>query len=260
MEIPMSAVILERPADGVAVLRLNRPEQRNAIDDTVRGMLVEYFHAFELSRDVACVIITGGERIFAAGADLHAMSMMRTADIMTSPGEAAYAAIRRFPKPIIAAVNGFALGGGCELAMHADIIVAGETAKFGQPEIKVGIMPGAGGTQRLTRAVGKFKAMKMLLTGEPVGAREAEAMGLVSEVVADAEVLDRALVLAGIIAAMPPIAARQIKRAVLEGADLPLAAALTLERQAFSLLFDTKDQKEGMAAFLEKRLPVFRGE
>jgi enoyl-CoA hydratase len=167
--------------------------------------------------------------------------------------------IRAFPKPLIAAVNGWALGGGCELALHADMIVAGEGARFGQPEIKVGIMPGAGGTQRLTRAIGKYKAMKILLTGEPVTAREAEALGFVTEVVPDAEVLDRALALAKSIAALPPVAARKIKEVVLHGADLPLEAALLLERQAFQLMFDTADQKEGMAAFIEKRAPQFRG-
>jgi enoyl-CoA hydratase/carnithine racemase len=143
--------------------------------------------------------------------------------------------------------------------MHADLIIAGESASFGQPEIKVGIIPGAGGTQRLVRAVGKFKAMKMLLTGEPVSAREAEAMGLVTEVVPDAMVLDRAIALARTIAALPPIAARKIKELVAQGADLPLEAGLALERQAFQLMFDTQDQKEGMAAFLEKRPPHFRG-
>jgi enoyl-CoA hydratase len=145
------------------------------------------------------------------------------------------------------------------LALHADIIVAGEGARFGQPEIRVGIMPGAGGTQRLVRAVGKYKAMTMLLTGEPVGAREAEAMGLVSEVVPDGEVIERALALARTIAALPPIAVRKIKEVVAHGADLPLEAALALERQAFQLLFGTEDQAEGMAAFLEKRPPAFRG-
>lgn len=256
----MTAVLLERPAEKVALLRLNRPEARNAINDAVRGLIVEHLATLERDPDTACVIITGGEKFFAAGADLRVMSTMGAADMMAAPGEAAFDAIRRFPKPLIAAVNGYALGGGCELAMHADIIVAGENARFGQPEIKVGIMPGGGGTQRLPRAVGKFKAMKMLLTGEPISAREADAMGLVSEVVLDAEVVDRAVELAKAISALPPIAIRQIKRVVLEGADLPLTAGLMLERQAFTLLFDTKDQKEGMLAFLEKRSPSFKGE
>ena len=163
------------------------------------------------------------------------------------------------PKPVLAAVNGYALGGGCELAMHADIIIAGDGASFGQPEVRVGIMPGAGGTQRLVRAVGKFRAMKMLLTGEPVPAREALAMGLVSEVVPDDEVLERAMTLARTIAALPPLAIMQIKEAVLAGEDSSLDAGLALERKAFQLLFATADQKEGMRAFLEKRKPDFHG-
>jgi enoyl-CoA hydratase len=163
------------------------------------------------------------------------------------------------PKPVIAAVNGFALGGGCELAMHADIIIAGEGARFGQPEIRVGIMPGGGGTQRLLRAVGKFKAMKMMLTGEPVSGREAFDMGLASEVIADEQVLPRALELAGKIASMPPLAVRRIKEVVLAGQDASLSAGLMLERRTFDTLFDTEDQKEGMKAFIEKRKPVFKG-
>lgn len=256
----MSVVLLERPSPHTAVLRLNRPEVRNAIDDSVRELLVMHLATLAGDPDVRCVILTGGEKVFAAGADIKAMSTMHAADMQASPAAAAYAAIRDFPKPVIAAVCGFALGGGCELAMHADIIIAGEGAKFGQPEIKVGIMPGAGGTQRLPRAIGKFKAMKFLLTGDFMTARDADAMGLVSEVVADGEVLRRARALAEAIAVLPPIAARAIKRAVLEGADLSLPAGLALERQVFAQLFDTKDQKEGMNAFLEKRPAVFKGE
>lgn len=256
----MSDVLLERPEEKVAVLRLNRPEARNAINDTVRGLIVEHLRELDRDKGTSCVVLTGGERYFAAGADLRDLSTMNAADVLAGPGEAAYAAIARFSKPLIAAVNGYALGAGVELAMHADIIVAGEGARFAQPEIRVGIMPGAGATQRLPRAVGKYKAMRLLLTGEAIGAREADAMGLVTEVVPDTEVLSRALELARTIAAMPPIAVRQIKRVVIEGSDLPLAAGLMLERQAFTLLFDTKDQKEGMRAYLEKRSPVFRGE
>jgi enoyl-CoA hydratase/carnithine racemase len=204
-------------------------------------------------------VIVGSETVFCAGADLKAMARMSAADMMQRGTHLTWAPLKDFPKPLIAAVNGWALGSGCELALHADIIVAGESARFGQPEIRVGIIPGGGGTQRLVRAVGKYKAMRMLLTGEPVGAREAEAMGLVSEVVPDAEALERALALARTIAALPPLAARKIKEVVAHGADLPLEAALTLERQVFQLLFDTEDQTEGMAAFIEKRPPTFRG-
>ncbi len=256
----MSETLLERPEDGIAVIRLNRPEARNALSAAVREELAQHFTALAADETVRCVVLTGGDKIFAAGADIKAMAEASPSEMMRRAGERSWKPLKEFPKPLIAAVNGWALGGGCELAMHADIIVAGEGAKFGQPEIRVGIMPGAGGTQRLPRAVGKFKAMKILLTGEPVTAAEAEAMGLVSEVVEDARTIERALEMARSIAALPPVAARKIKEAVLAGADAPLDAGLLLERQAFQLLFDTADQKEGMAAFVEKRKPAFRGE
>ena len=249
--------ILDRLGDGVAVVRINRPEARNALNPAVREQLAQHFRDLATDEEISCAVLTGSDKVFAGGADIKAMAEASASEMMLRPD--AWGAIRAFPKPLIAAVNGWALGGGCELALHADIIVAGEGAKFGQPEIKLGIMPGAGGTQRLTRAIGKYKAMKILLTGEPVSASEADALGFVTEVVPDGEVLDRAVVLAKSIAALPPIAARKIKEAVLLGADMPLEAALLLERQAFQLLFDTADQKEGMAAFIEKRPPKFRG-
>lgn len=251
------SVIVERPADGVALVRIDRPEARNALNREVREQLAEAFAGFASDEAVRAAVIAGSGTVFAAGADIKAMAEADSAAMMALPDT--WAPLRAFPKPVIAAVNGWALGGGCELAMHADIIVAGEGARFGQPEIRVGIVPGAGGTQRLARAVGKFKAMRILLTGEPVTAQEASAMGLVSEVVPDAEVLDRALALASTIAAMPPLAARKIKELVLSGADIPLEGALRLERQAFQLMFSTADQKEGMRAFLEKRPAAFEG-
>ncbi|MFM9975555.1 MAG: enoyl-CoA hydratase-related protein [Beijerinckiaceae bacterium] len=251
-------ITIERPAEHVAVIRLNRPEARNALNQAVREAIAAAIAQFATDDTIRVLIIAGSDSVFAAGADIKAMAEATPATMMTLPDY--WLGLRRFPKPVIAAVNGWALGGGCELAMHADIIIAGESARFGQPEIKVGIMPGAGGTQRLTRAVGKFKAMKILLTGEPVSSREAEAMGLVSEVVADAEVMNRALAMAADIARLPPIAARKIKETVLAGADLPLDHALALERQAFQLLFATADQKEGMAAFIEKRKAHFKGQ
>jgi enoyl-CoA hydratase len=249
---------LERMQDGVAVVRLDRPEARNALDPALRNQLAQHFRDLDADDAVRCAVITGSETVFSAGADLKTMAAMGAADMMRR-GTHPWAPIKNFAKPLIAAVNGWALDGGCELALHADIIVAGESAHFGQPEIRVGIMPGGGGTQRLIRAVGKYKAMKMLLTGEPVSAREAEAMGLVSEVVLDGDVLERAITLARAIADLPPIAARKIKEAALQGADLPLEAALTLERQAFQLLLGTEDGREGMMAFLEKRPPRFTG-
>lgn len=180
-------------------------------------------------------------------------------DMLLRNTQTVWRALADCPKPVIAAVSGFALGGGCELAMHADIIVAGEGARFGQPEVRVGIMPGAGGTQRLVRAVGKWKAIRMLLTGEPVTAREAEAMGLVSEVVPDREVVTRALDLAGAISLLPPLAVRQIKEVVLAGQDASLEAGLLLERKAFQLLYASADQKDGMRAFLREARSGLQG-
>lgn len=244
---------------GVYLVQINRPDARNALNDEVRGLLAEAFTGLQMDDDARCVVLAGSDKVFAAGADIKAMAEASAADMANSSAEAAWKVLRDFPKPVIAAVNGWALGGGCELAMHADIIVAGEGARFGQPEIKVGIVPGAGGTQRLTRAVGKFKAMQMLLTGEAVTAAQADAMGLVSEVVPDEQVLPRALEIAAAIASLPPIAARKIKQLVLSGADQALEQALAKERQAFVAMFDTEDQKEGMRAFIEKRKPEFTG-
>ncbi|TAH48042.1 MAG: enoyl-CoA hydratase [Betaproteobacteria bacterium] len=255
----MEEVLVERPQPQVAVVRLNRPEARNALSQALRQRLAEQFSLLGQDDTVRCIVLTGGERIFAAGADLRAMVDSTPIDILLLNNQRMWQAISSCPKPVIAAVNGFALGGGCELAMHADIIVAGEGAMFGQPEIKVGIMPGAGGTQRLARAVGKFKAFRMLLTGEPVSARDAEAMGLVSEVVADDQVQARALALAAQIAAMPPLAVAQIKEVLIAGQDASLEAALMLERKAFQLLFASADKKEGMQAFLDKRAAQFTG-
>ncbi len=252
--------LLERPEPGIALVRINRPEARNALNGAVREQLGAHFTALAADETVRCVILTGSDTAFAAGADIKAMAEADGAEMMRRASHRHFEPIRTFPKPLIAAVNGWALGGGCELAMHADIIIAGESARFGQPEVRVGILPGGGGTQRLTRAVGKFKAMKMMLTGEPVSAQEAEAMGLASEVVADAEVLSRALNIARTIALLPPLALAQIKALVLAGTDMPLESGLMLERQAFYLMFDTQDQKEGMRAFIEKRAPVFRGQ
>ncbi|MBO0902242.1 enoyl-CoA hydratase-related protein [Jiella sonneratiae] len=255
----MSEVRLERGGEGVVVLTLDRPEARNALSPGMREELTAHFTALAQDADVRVVVLSGGTKVFAAGADLRTMAEASPSDMMRRGSERFWGSIRNLPQPLIAAVEGWALGGGCELAMHADIIVAGEGARFGQPEIKVGIMPGSGGTQRLVRAVGKFKAMRMLLTGEPVTAAAAEAMGLVSEIVPEGEALGHATELARSIAALPPLAARKIKEVVLAGADQPLDAALLMERQAFQLLFDTADQKEGMAAFLEKRKPDFKG-
>ncbi|SIQ22457.1 short chain enoyl-CoA hydratase [Aromatoleum tolulyticum] len=255
----MNEVLLAGPSDGVAVLTINRPEARNALNQRVRQQLAEHFAALGRDPDTRCIVLTGGSSFFAAGADLKEIASASPIELHLRNVHRLWQAIAECPKPVIAAVNGYALGGGCELAMHADIIVAGDGAKFGQPEIKVGIMPGAGGTQRLTRAIGKFQAMKLLLSGLSITGKEAFAMGLASEVVPDDEVQARALELARMIAEQPPLAAAQIKEVLLAGQNAPLDAALMLERKAFQLLFASEDQKEGMAAFFEKRKPVYRG-
>ena len=255
----MNEVLVERPSPEVAVVRINRPEARNALNQAVRSGLAENFSVLGQDPELRCIVLTGGDKVFAAGADLRDMADRGAIEVMLLNNQKLWQAIAACPKPVIAAVNGLAWGGGCELAMHADIIVAGEKASFCQPEVKVGVMPGAGGTQRLTRAVGKFKAMKMVLTGLPVSAPEASAMGLVSEVVPDAEVQARGLELATIIACRPPLAVAQIKEVLIAGEDASLETGLMLERKAFQLLFASRDQKEGMHAFLEKREPTFSG-
>ncbi len=255
----MDEVVVERAGVHVALVRINRPQVKNALNLKVRELLAEHVSRLAGESAIRCIVLTGNEEAFAAGADLSEMADAGAIEMMLRQTHLLWRAIASCPTPVIAAVNGYAFGGGCELAMHADIIVAGEGAKFGQPEVRVGIMPGAGGTQRLTRAVGKFKAMKMVLTGGSVAATEAERMGLVSEVVPDADVLSRAMALAEQIAAMPPLAVTQIKEVLLAGQDASLDAALALERKAFQLLFASRDQKEGMRAFFEKRAPEYEG-
>ena len=255
----MSVVLLERPSEGVALLRLNRPDRLNALNMAVRESLASHFTALAADEAIRCVVITGDEKAFAAGADVAELAERTATDAEFTRSRAAWAAMERYRRPIIAAVNGFALGGGCELAMHCDIIIAGEGAKLGQPEVKLGIMPGAGGTQRLVRAVGKFAAMRWLLTGDLLSASDAHRLGLVSEVVPDSNVLQHALEIAVRIAALPPLAVGAIKEVVLGGADLPLEEALRLEGRSFQMLFATEDRAEGMRAFLEKRKAEFKG-
>jgi enoyl-CoA hydratase len=255
----MSVVLLERPGTGVALLRLNRPDRLNALNMAVRESLAAHFTELAADEAVRCIVITGDEKAFAAGADVAELAERTPTDAAFARSRLAWRAIERYRRPIIAAVNGFALGGGCELAMHCDIVIAGEGAKLGQPEVKLGIMPGAGGTQRFVRAAGKFAAMRWLLTGDLLSAAQAQQLGLVSEVVPDSEVLPQALELAARIAALPPAAVAAIKEAVLLGPDLPLDAALRLESQSFQMLFATEDRTEGMRAFLERRTPQFKG-
>ena len=255
----MANVLLERPAPKVCLLRLNRPQARNALSPELRAELRELYLSLSVDPECRAIVMTGDAKAFAAGADIRSMVHASPAEMMARGDENNWAAIRACPKPIIAAVNGYALGGGCELAMHADIIVAGKSALFGQPEVKLGIMPGAGGTQRLVRAIGKHRAMLALLTGAFISAEEALAAGLVSKVVPDDAVVDEALAVASLVAAMPPLAVAEIKRTVLAGMDAPLDTALMLERRAAYLLFGTRDKEEAMQAFLDKRAPCFSG-
>ena len=252
-------VLIERPSEGVALVRLHRPEATNALSLELQHQLAQAFTELAHDDAVRCIVLTGGEQVFAAGGDIRSMVEATPVDILQRHTERLWAPIQHCPKPVIAAVCGYAFGGGAELAMHCDIIIAGKGASFAQPEIRIGIMPGIGGTQRLVRAVGKFNAMRMLLTGRPITADEAQVMGLVSLVVPDPQVLEEALAMARTIAGMPPLAAQQIKEVVLAGLDAPLETALMLERKANQLLFATRDQKEGMQAFIDKRKPRFEG-
>jgi enoyl-CoA hydratase len=218
-------------------------------------------HLTEMGEDAAirCIVLTGNDKAFAAGADIKEMAGAGAMEMLARGTHKLWRTIAACPKPVIAAVNGFALGGGCELAMTCDIIIAGEGARFGQPEVKIGVIPGGGGTQRLTRAVGKYKAMRYVLTGDMFSAKDAFDMGLVSEVVADAEVEQRAVAMAQQIAEYSPLAVEQIKECVVRGLDASLDTGLALETKAIQLMFASQDQKEGMAAFIEKRKPTFTG-
>jgi enoyl-CoA hydratase/carnithine racemase len=255
----MNELIVSREREGVALLRLNRPDAKNALNVELRQALAAACDEIAVDDSIRSIVITGGSDIFAAGADLSVLADQSPTGVAQLGFAKLWRSIATFPKPMIAAVNGFALGGGCELALHCDMIIAGRTAKFGQPEVNVGIMPGAGGTQRLVRAIGKYSALHMLLTGTIIDAERAYALGLVNELVDAEETLERALKVAEKMARLPAMALASIKKVVAQGADLPLDAALALEYSAFQLLFDTEDQKEGMKAFLEKRKPNFKG-
>lgn len=255
----LETIIVDDPEDGVRRITLNRPDKRNALNSQVLAEIAGVLDEAGSEDKVRAVVMTGGEKVFAAGADLKQMAEMDAIDVHLDARRAHWATIRRFEKPIVAAVNGFALGGGCELAMHADIIIAGDSAQFGQPEVNLGIIPGAGGTQRLVRSVGKSVAMKMVLAGEFISAADALSFGLAAEVVADAESIPRAVELAKLIASKPPLAVRLGKDAVLKSFEMPLDAALDYERRAFTILSASDDRNEGIAAFFEKRKPDFKG-
>jgi enoyl-CoA hydratase len=248
------------PVDAVALVTIERPDVLNALNFDLLDDLADALASLDADARCRVIVLTGsGERAFAAGADIRELARQTPVTLLVDDRFAVWERIAAVRKPIIAAVRGFALGGGCELAMSCDLIVAGEDARFGQPEINLGVMPGAGGTQRLTRAIGRARAMDLILTGRNLTAREAEAMGLVTRVVAAEDTLPEALELAATIAAQPPVAVLAAKEAVRLAEELPLSAGLRHERRAFFALFATEDQTEGMAAFVEKRRPTWKG-
>ncbi|WP_421840368.1 2,3-dehydroadipyl-CoA hydratase PaaF [Marinobacter algicola] len=253
-------LLVDAPEQGVQVLTLNRPDVLNALNTDLLNNLSKALDDAEADPEVRAIVITGNQKAFAAGADINEMAARDLVGILEDPRVAHWERIARFTKPIIAAVNGFALGGGCELAMHADILIAGENARFGQPEINLGIMPGAGGTQRLTRKVGEALAMHMALTGEQINATRALQAGLVSEISQPELTVERAIEIGQTIARKAPIAVRLTKESVRKAADMSLSDGLRFERHAFTLLAGTADRQEGLDAFREKRSPRFNGQ
>ncbi|MBN8743761.1 MULTISPECIES: enoyl-CoA hydratase [Thiomonas] len=258
METPDDAVVLTETRGRVGLITLNRPKQLNALNDALMDALGAALKAFDADSAIGCMVVTGSDKAFAAGADITAMAKKTfpasyAEDFITRNWEA----MMQIRKPVIAAVRGFALGGGCELAMMCDLIVAADNAQFGQPEIKLGIIPGAGGTQRLTRAVGKAKAMDLILTGRMMDAHEAERSGLVARVVPLQQTLDEAVAMAETISSFSQPSVLMAKESVNRAFESSLSEGLRFERRLFQSLFATADQKEGMAAFLEKRKPLF---
>ncbi len=264
MAEPLIQVTLPAPSadglvDGVALVVLDRPDVLNALDFELIHQLTDALETLDREGARAIVITGAGEKAFAAGADIRELGVQTPTTLFSGNEFHRWERIKRIRTPLIAAVRGVALGGGCELAMTCDMIVAADDARFGQPEILLGVMPGAGGTQRLTRAIGKAKAMELVLTGGMLSARDAEAHGLVTKLAPAAEVVPVALELAARVASMPPVAVRAAKEAVNRAFEVSLEAGLEFERRAFFLLFDTDDAREGLAAFVEKRTPTWKG-
>jgi enoyl-CoA hydratase/carnithine racemase len=254
------AELVEISRDGhVALLRLNRPEARNALSPELMEELASELEHLDPDPEVRCVVIAGSEKVFAAGADIKAMAERSFAEALRHPAASFWRRLAAIKTPMVAAVSGYALGGGCELALACDMIVAAESAKFGQPEINLGIIPGGGGTQRLARVLGKQRAMELVLTGRRFGTEEARELGLVNRVVADDAWLDEAMALARAVAEQPPIASRLAKQAVLVAEETALSPGIENERRLYELAMATEDRVEGMNAFLEKREPKFEG-
>jgi enoyl-CoA hydratase len=252
-------LILTSVVDRAGLIQINRPQQLNALNAVVMEEVAVALEAFDRHEQVGCIVITGNQRAFAAGADIKEMADATAVEMLQRDSIARWDRIRKIKKPVIAAVSGFCLGGGCELAMACDLIIASESAQFGQPEINIGVIPGAGGTQRLSRALGKSKAMEMILTGRYLSAREAEQFGLAARVVPVEVYLDESLKLANEIAARPPIAVHFAKEAINKAFETSLSEGLEFERRLFYFLFATEDQKEGMHAFVEKRQAEWTG-
>lgn len=258
--MPEFILINPQVAPFVAHVQLNRPKELNALNLELMLEIKQALIDLDNDPNVRAIVISGNERAFAAGADIKQMAGRTAMDMLKIDQFTTWDSIRKTKKPIIAAVSGFALGGGCELAMICDMIIASETAQFGQPEINIGVMPGAGGTQRLTRIVGKNKAMELVLTGTFISAQQAQAYGLVNKVVPVEFYLSEAIKMATLIAEKSPIAVQLAKESVLKAYEMPLQEALYFERKNFYMLFASEDQKEGMAAFVEKRKPEFKGQ
>jgi enoyl-CoA hydratase len=252
-------LILVEPEGRVGIVRLNRPKVLNALSTALMKELAEALEELDRDEHIGCIVLTGQAKAFAAGADIGEMVDASPFHFVGNAYFADWQRIRRVEKPIIAAVGGYALGGGNELAMCCDMIIAAESARFGQPEILLGVIPGAGGTQRLIRAVGKGKAMEMILTGDPITAEEALNWGLVNRVVPLEQLEEEALKLAQKIAEKPPLAVKMAKQAILKAQEIPLEQGLLFEQLAFGMLFSTEDQREGMNAFIEKRKAQFKG-
>lgn len=260
VRVPAVTELVQTSVDGqVALCRLNRPEARNALSPELMDALTVAVEGFDADPGVRCIVIAGSDEAFAAGADIGALAEREFHEAVFHPAAAFWRRLADCRTPMVAAVSGFALGGGCELALVCDLIVASETAEFGQPEITLGIIPGGGGTQRLARAIGKQRAMELVLTGRRFDARQAERIGIVNVVAGKREWLDAAIELARRIAARPPIATRLAKQAVLAAEETSMSAGLEQERRLYELAMATEDRVEGMQAFLEKRRPEYRG-